>query len=179
LSQQRAAEKAFSLLYREGNEYVRDVCHTGLVKGANGNRLLDNGKGTRDLRNDVQVPFGRSIIDGPQGIDGTPAAVPKREAATVYQSIVRPRDFMHSINLLSRQAEGLTRIKKTSVLTKDQGRCGMTAHREEDQNKQQRDDQESGESPRETFHGWTLLCMVIVMTGKRTKGVRLLTENDL
>ena len=171
-SQNRAAESAFSLLYREGHEHARDVRHTGPVKGANRNRLLDHGKGTRDLRNDVQVPFGRTIIDGPQGIDGTSAAVPKREATTVYQSIVRSRDLMHSIDLLSRQAEGLTRIKLTGELTKDQGRCGMTAHREEDQDKQQRDDKELGESPRETSHRCTLLCMVIVMTGKRTKGTQ-------
>jgi hypothetical protein len=134
-SHNRAAESAFSLLYREGNDHGGDVRHTGPVKGANRNRLLDNGKGTRYLRNDIQVPFGRTIFDGPQGIDGTPASVPKREATTVYQSIVRPRDLMHSIDLLCRQAEGLTRIKKAGVLAKDQGRCG-TAHREEDQDKQ-------------------------------------------
>jgi hypothetical protein len=43
---------------------------------------------------------------------------------------------MHSIDLLSRQAKGLTGIKQAGVLTKDQGRCGMAAHREEDQEKQ-------------------------------------------
>jgi hypothetical protein len=166
---ERAAESAFSLLYREGNEHVRGVRHTGPVKGANRNRFLNNRKGTRYLRNDVQVPFGRTIIDGPLGIDGTTAAVPKREATTVYQSIVRSRDLMHSIDLLSSQAEGLTRIKKTGVLTKDQGRCGMTTHREEKQDKQQRDDKELGASPREMFHRCTLLCMMIVMTGKRTE----------
>jgi hypothetical protein len=48
-SQKDAAEGAFSLLYGEGNEHARDVRHTGPVKGANGNRLLDNGKGARYL----------------------------------------------------------------------------------------------------------------------------------
>ena len=86
----------FSLLYREGNDHVRPLLvHTGPVKGANRNRLLDNGKGTRYLRNNVQVPFGQTIIDGPQGIDGTPAAIPKREATTVYQSIVRHIRRLH------------------------------------------------------------------------------------
>ena len=178
-SQQRAAERAFCLLDREGDEHVGDVRHTGLVKGTNRNRLFDNGKGTRDLRNDVQVPFGRSIRDRPLGSNGTSATVAKREATTVYQSSVCPRDLMHSIDLLSRQAEGLSRIKETGVLTKDQGRSGMTAHSEEDQDQQQRDDQESGEPQRETFHRCTLHCLVIVMTGKRTNRARLLTENDL
>ena len=139
-SPNRAAERAFSLLYREGNDHGGDVRHTGPVKGANRYRLLDNGKGTRYLRNDIQIPFGWTILDGPQGIDGTSASVPKREAATVYQSVVRPRDLVHSIDLLSGQAQGLTRIKQAGVLTKDQGRCGMAAHREEDQDKQYRDD---------------------------------------
>jgi hypothetical protein len=158
-SQKDAAEGAFSLLYGEGNEHARDVRHTGPVKGANGNRLLDNGKGACYLRNGLQGTFGRTIRDGPQSIDGTPAAVAKREATTVYQSIVRPRDSMDSIDLLFREAEGLSRIKETSVLTKDQGRRGMTARGEEDQAKQQWDDKELGEFPRETFHRCTLLCM--------------------
>ena len=55
----------------------------------------------------------------------------------------------------------------------------MTAHREGEQDKQERDDNELGESPREPFHGCTLLCIVIVMTGKRTKRPSLLMENDL
>jgi hypothetical protein len=134
-SQRWAAERAFSLLYREGDEHVRDVRHTSPVKGAYGDRLLDNGKGTRYLRNVLQGPFGRAIFNGPQGSDGAPATVIKREATTVYQSIVRPRDLMHSIDLLRRQTESLSWIRKTGVLTKDQGKCQMTAHREEDQGK--------------------------------------------
>ena len=76
-SHNRAAACAFRLLDRERNHHGRDVGHTGPVKGANRYRLLDNGKGTRDLRNDVQVPFGWPIRDGPLGIDGASAAVPK------------------------------------------------------------------------------------------------------